>query len=1230
MRFRSLVVIAVFLALALPVSAQIQTGLFVPGSPWFSGPLGFGVDKPVASGDPVVVDTNGDGIPDTAFDLPVELVPAPGIEFEYRLSPSQRTLYVTRFNTESGGLSTICGGFPNVEVWLYALDGPPVLDPFAVVGGSRCVAAPLARQPVFSDANGPVRTMVLIGAADGGGPGNHQVLWADLAGRQYTIDSSTYLDGPGQIAIEFSPSGNAAFVTHGFDTVQPKYTVVDLCADPLAGAGATTTGNLSGGFVQAIVTETNGDFSATVYVDGLIETSVPLSVDCYGTDVGCCFAGGTCDESYDSTTCAQLGGQVIDGGCPAEGCLESCCSAGACALVPYDQCLDDGGDPYFGFTCGDYCPEPTEACCFPTSCYEDTVQSCLDSGGTPAGSGTTCEVGTCPLQNLTLVKSGPTSVRQGELLTYTIDYVNDGDLNATSVVIEDYLPGGVEFVSADNGGVLASFGRVQWNLGTLSVGATGRLTVTVRVGCNPGDLFNQVYAQTGEGAFFQSNSVQTTRLPGVEGPVDVVVASVGAAGSPVASGDLITHTITLNDPMGRARPGLTFELTPGAGMTFEAVVDAAGGTVDTSSVPGAWIWTGDLAASSSVSVVLTTRVDSCTSRRTLRLNDGPVVVDDFCGAAVGLGDVPELPVRRAVEVSIRAIGLDDPVRLERYDGSGIAEQWLQLSRTAQTLDIQIEVSNPWPTTLPNVTVVSLLPFGLTPVGDPPFVAPTDPGASWDSVGSGRIDWTGSLAPGETVTITLRTTTGVDADAVCEAGLNVTGITGTCSIIDRVDVAHVPDVASPYLAGVSYDQGRLWYVRPGVDSVERTLLCYDSLATGEMAIAPDGSIWVAGDPTFRVHPGTLELEPFNFDLRRRLGYVPAGVGVDPANGSIVFGGTDFGLPFRFAFSRFDPVGGTIARLVTLPGAGVYPNGPTVTTEIIVDSGGTVWTQYGRQIARVGFDSYEVLENPATFQPIPSDALVFDGNDLFSIVGYSDTLVRVDPVSGMTTEEIADLNTVLPESIYPPFELNFDQMAIGPSGELYFAGADQGIGQIDLAGPTGTTLVPFCIDQQNNPDCITPIPPIPHAFDWYGGAVPCTDADGDGIGGSASCGGTLDCDDADGDIYPGAPELNDGKDNQCPGDSGHGLVDELPAAATIGVGGELCWPAQTGATEYEVVRSTTPDFSTGCVRTTTSSSCHTDGDTPPAGATFYYLVRTLQPNAGSFGADGNGVERTVSCP
>jgi len=56
--------------------------------------------------------------------------------------------------------------------------------------------------------------------------------------------------------------------------------------------------------------------------------------------------------------------------------------------------------------------------------------------------------------------------------------------------------------------------------------------------------------------------------------------------------------------------------------------------------------------------------------------------------------------------------------------------------------------------------------------------------------------------------------------------------------------------------------------------------------------------------------------------------------------------------------------------------------------------------------------------------------------------------------------------------------------------------------------------------------------------------CVDGDLDGwnttVGGG--CGSVADCDDSNMDVYPDAPELCDGVDNQCPGDAGYGEIDE----------------------------------------------------------------------------------------
>jgi hypothetical protein len=136
----------------------------------------------------------------------------------------------------------------------------------------------------------------------------------------------------------------------------------------------------------------------------------------------------------------------------------------------------------------------------------------------------------------------------------------------------------------------------------------------------------------------------------------------------------------------------------------------------------------------------------------------------------------------------------------------------------------------------------------------------------------------------------------------------------------------------------------------------------------------------------------------------------------------------------------------------------------------------------------------------------------------------------------------------------------------------------------------------------------------------------DADGDGVGDECDCAPT------DGSRYAGALEINDGADNQCPGDAGYGLVDELQGETGFRNSSnrnELSWPAQPGASSYQIARSGQADFSSGCWLNVTQQFYFVDAEDPVSGDLFHYLVRAFEPNPGSWGVNSGNVERTV-CP
>jgi ELWxxDGT repeat protein/uncharacterized repeat protein (TIGR03803 family) len=165
-------------------------------------------------------------------------------------------------------------------------------------------------------------------------------------------------------------------------------------------------------------------------------------------------------------------------------------------------------------------------------------------------------------------------------------------------------------------------------------------------------------------------------------------------------------------------------------------------------------------------------------------------------------------------------------------------------------------------------------------------------------------------------------------------------------------------------------------------------------------------------------------------------------------------------------------------------------------------------------------------------------------------------------------------------------------------------------------------------------------------WY------LDADGDGYGdpGVSTTGcpvpdgyvsNGLDCNDDDDTVYPGAPELCDGQDNDCDAQADEpsfgGLVSASPVGTECSI--QLDWSptsACAGEPVYNVYRSTTPGFTPGpanllasCVTGSSYIDDYLDPDT-----SYSYVVRAENPAAGGIGPclgggeDHNSSERTAA--
>jgi uncharacterized repeat protein (TIGR01451 family) len=86
---------------------------------------------------------------------------------------------------------------------------------------------------------------------------------------------------------------------------------------------------------------------------------------------------------------------------------------------------------------------------------------------------------TIPGSDVSIAKSGPASVTEGQTYTYQLVASNAGPATATGVTVSDTLPANVVFVSATSPGCAQAFGVVTCSAGTLAAGASKTFDVTV-------------------------------------------------------------------------------------------------------------------------------------------------------------------------------------------------------------------------------------------------------------------------------------------------------------------------------------------------------------------------------------------------------------------------------------------------------------------------------------------------------------------------------------------------------------------------------------------------------------------------------------------------------------------------------------------------------------------------------------------------------------------------------
>jgi hypothetical protein len=219
--------------------------------------------------------------------------------------------------------------------------------------------------------------------------------------------------------------------------------------------------------------------------------------------------------------------------------------------------------------------------------------------------------------------------------------------------------------------------------------------------------------------------------------------------------------------------------------------------------------------------------------------------------------------------------------------------------------------------------------------------------------------------------------------------------------------------------------------------------------------PDGTLWVVGDPTFRLNPANLSFQIYAPSFAANLGMdFPFDAAGDPRDSTVVFAGYQSGIGLRVR--RYDPDTGTGSFILNDTSPMTFGPG----NACVVGADGTMGVQTATVLLKIPAANppgYQVFDD-ATVGRLGGVALDTDGNYLVIEDGTDGSrLMKVDAGSGAFSS-IVDLASVLPPGGF------LRAVVTDPSLDAYVGDDAGGISVVHRsAGNTIETLPPL------GPDC-----------------------------------------------------------------------------------------------------------------------------------------------------------------
>jgi uncharacterized repeat protein (TIGR01451 family) len=421
--------------------------------------------------------------------------------------------------------------------------------------------------------------------------------------------------------------------------------------------------------------------------------------------------------------------------------------------------------------------------------------------------------------------SGGSPIVPGETLTYTILVTNTGPSNADGVRVIDNIPNGIRVTqaSSDTAGVQITIppsaqdtdpvnnDDLLFVIGDLEIGETVELTIEATVlAATRGDLLNTATVSTTNAALIEGNidnntsSVTTALSP----EIDLSVAKVDTAGGAIVAGGSLTYHIDVTNSGPSTATGVTINDPLPSGLTFSSVTTQQGTASHANGIVTAQLGTIQPGATVRVTVNATVNPDA---RGTLTNTATASGTETDTNPANDSG-TSNTTVNAQIDLSVdkSKVNPDDP------------------AIAGGPLTYTILVTNDGPSTATSVVVTDVLPNGIN------FANGSSTLGTVTNVGQTVTANIGTLAPGQSATVTLNTSV---SGTAAGSFSNTASVTGAETDIDPSNnnstlVTPVAEFAS--IAGLTYEDlnrnGLFDAGEPGIAGVTMTLTGTDILGS----------------------------------------------------------------------------------------------------------------------------------------------------------------------------------------------------------------------------------------------------------------------------------------------------------------------------------------------------------------------------------------------------------------